>query len=101
MCEEVIKKYHGQPIGEDGLLLQVRYADTGAQKELKRVTTERRKFRTTEYNVGAYGSVADLVARSPASSFLPGRLAQLEYQLPVTRDFDGPWKRDIPRTNTK
>lgn len=36
--------------------MQIRYADTPAQKELKRVTAERRQFRTNEYNVGAYGT---------------------------------------------
>ena len=38
------------------LMKQVRYADTPAQKELKRVTAERRQFRTNEYNIGAYGT---------------------------------------------
>lgn len=36
--------------------MQVRYADTPSQKELKRVTAERRQFRTNEYNIGAYGT---------------------------------------------
>ncbi|KAK5660216.1 hypothetical protein OQA88_12750 [Cercophora sp. LCS_1] len=35
-CEEVIKKYHGACIGEEGLMMQVRYADTPRQKDLKR-----------------------------------------------------------------
>ncbi|KAL2153265.1 hypothetical protein VTH82DRAFT_4420 [Thermothelomyces myriococcoides] len=55
-CEEIIKKYHGASIGEEGMLMQVRYADTPAQKELKRITAERRQFRTNEYNIGAYGT---------------------------------------------
>lgn len=38
--------------------MQVRYADTPAQKELKRITAERRQYRTNEYNIGAYGTVA-------------------------------------------
>jgi len=38
------------------MLMQVRYADTPAQKELKRITAERRQFRTNEYNIGAYGT---------------------------------------------
>lgn len=38
------------------LTSQVRYADTPAQKELKRITAERRQFRTNEYNIGAYGT---------------------------------------------
>lgn len=36
--------------------MNIRYADTPAQKELKRVTAERRQFRTNEYNIGAYGT---------------------------------------------
>ncbi|KAK3379979.1 hypothetical protein B0T24DRAFT_675714 [Lasiosphaeria ovina] len=55
-CEDIIKKYHGLSIGEEGLMMQVRYADTPAQKELKRITAERRQFRTNEYNIGAYGT---------------------------------------------
>ncbi|KAK3990059.1 hypothetical protein QBC44DRAFT_239958 [Cladorrhinum sp. PSN332] len=55
-CEDIIKKYHGASIGEEGMLMQVRYADTPAQKELKRITAERRQFRTNEYNIGAYGT---------------------------------------------
>ncbi|KAK4251551.1 hypothetical protein C7999DRAFT_37586 [Corynascus novoguineensis] len=55
-CEDIIKKFHGASIGEEGMLMQVRYADTPAQKELKRITAERRQFRTNEYNIGAYGT---------------------------------------------
>ncbi|PBP17405.1 RNA binding protein MSSP-2 [Diplocarpon rosae] len=65
VCEEIIRKFHGHPIGEEGLLLQVRYADTPAQKDLKRITTERRQFRTNEYNVGAYGGPVEMIALSP------------------------------------
>lgn len=43
--------------------MNIRYADTPAQKELKRVTAERRQFRTNEYNIGAYGT--SLVGMSP------------------------------------
>lgn len=43
--------------------MNIRYADTPAQKELKRVTAERRQFRTNEYNIGAYGT--PLVGLSP------------------------------------
>lgn len=48
--------FHNQALGDDRLNMQIRYADTPAQKELKRVTAERRQFRTNEYNVGAYGT---------------------------------------------
>jgi hypothetical protein len=96
VCEEIIRKFHGQPIGEEGLLLQVRYADTPAQKDLKRITTERRQFRTNEYNVGAYGSSgAEAIALSPPlsvpSPMLP-RASQIAHHLPSR--LSGSWKRD-------
>ncbi|KAI1265586.1 hypothetical protein F5Y18DRAFT_426677 [Xylariaceae sp. FL1019] len=56
ICDAVIEEYQGVNLGPDGLAMQIRYADTPAQKELKRVTAERRQFRTNEYNVGAYGT---------------------------------------------
>jgi hypothetical protein len=93
VCDEIIKKFHGQPIGEEGLLLQVRYADTPAQKDLKRVTTERRQFRTNEYNVGAYGASPEMVALSPPMlSPVMHRMA-LPRQIPNSRA-SGPWKRE-------
>ncbi|CAM1511579.1 Fc.00g090920.m01.CDS01 [Cosmosporella sp. VM-42] len=63
VCDEVIRKFNGVSIGEEGLLMNIRYADTPAQKELKRVTAERRQFRTNEYNIGAYGT--PLVGMNP------------------------------------
>ncbi|KAK8867808.1 RNA binding protein MSSP-2 [Apiospora arundinis] len=56
ICDAIIQRFHNQPLGDDRLNMQIRYADTPAQKELKRVTAERRQFRTNEYNVGAYGT---------------------------------------------
>lgn len=97
VCEEIIRKFHGQPIGEEGLLLQVRYADTPAQKDLKRITTERRQFRTNEYNVGAYGAPAELLALSPIiPSPLVPRTSQIARHMPVSRA-SGSWKRDLSR----
>ncbi|KAL1912201.1 hypothetical protein Sste5344_002034 [Sporothrix stenoceras] len=58
ICEQVIKNYHGMSIGQDHFIMQVRYADTPSQKELKRITSERRQYRTNEYNIGAYGTHA-------------------------------------------
>lgn len=76
-------------------MLQVRYADTPAQKDLKRITTERRQFRTNEYNVGAYGTPADIAALSPpvASPLLP-RASQIARHLPSSSRASGSWKRD-------
>ncbi|KAI1201322.1 hypothetical protein F5X97DRAFT_338882 [Nemania serpens] len=56
ICDSVIEEFQGLKLGPDGLPMQIRYADTPAQKELKRITSERRQFRTNEYNVGAYGT---------------------------------------------
>ncbi|KAI1113464.1 hypothetical protein F5Y14DRAFT_462372 [Nemania sp. NC0429] len=56
ICDRVIEEFQGLKLGPDGLPMQIRYADTPAQKELKRITSERRQFRTNEYNVGAYGT---------------------------------------------
>ncbi|KAF6524183.1 hypothetical protein HZS61_012682 [Fusarium oxysporum f. sp. conglutinans] len=56
ICDDVIERFHGSSVGDEGLLMNIRYADTPAQKELKRVTAERRQFRTNEYNIGAYGT---------------------------------------------
>ncbi|KAH8880664.1 hypothetical protein GQ53DRAFT_833123 [Thozetella sp. PMI_491] len=55
-CEDIIHKYHGVTLGKENQQIQIRYADTPAQKELKRITAERRQFRTNEYNIGAYGT---------------------------------------------
>ncbi|KAH7411118.1 hypothetical protein BKA64DRAFT_569614 [Cadophora sp. MPI-SDFR-AT-0126] len=95
ICEEIIKKFHGQPIGEEGLLLQVRYADTPAQKDLKRITTERRQFRTNEYNVGAYGGPVDMLTLSPSVPSMPSpvgpRTGQIAAHFPSRAS--GTWKR--------
>ncbi|KAK9435322.1 RNA binding protein MSSP-2 [Metarhizium brunneum] len=80
ICDEIIKKYNGVGIGEEGLLMNIRYADTPAQKELKRVTAERRQFRTNEYNIGAYGT--PLVGMSPT---LYNQQSQWRRTLPVSR----------------
>ncbi|RYO94633.1 hypothetical protein DL766_009783 [Monosporascus sp. MC13-8B] len=56
ICDQIIKDFTNIKLGEEGLPMQIRYADTPSQKELKRITAERRQFRTNEYNVGAYGT---------------------------------------------
>ncbi|KAH0566335.1 hypothetical protein GP486_000271 [Trichoglossum hirsutum] len=76
--DEVIKLFHGQPVGREGLLLQVRYADTEEQKKLKDETTRRRQFRATEYTASArsvghapeYAAMARSAGHSPEP--LPG-----------------------------
>ncbi|KAJ2972521.1 hypothetical protein NUW58_g9169 [Xylaria curta] len=70
VCDKVIEEFQGMKLGPDGLPMQIRYADTPAQKELKRITSERRQFRTNEYNVGAYGTT--MVGMGPAIYNQPG-----------------------------
>lgn len=80
VCDEVIRKFNGVRIGDEGLLMNIRYADTPSQKELKRVTAERRQFRTNEYNIGAYGT--PLVGMNPSL-----------YGQPQSQ-----WRRSIPQS---
>ncbi|KAI1409605.1 hypothetical protein F5Y13DRAFT_203279 [Hypoxylon sp. FL1857] len=67
VCDQVIKEFQGIRLGTEGQQLQIRYADSEAQKELKRITAKRRQFRTNEYNVSAYGTT--LVGMSPAHGY--------------------------------
>lgn len=81
-------------------MLQVRYADTPAQKDLKRITTERRQFRTNEYNVGAYGAIPEGsmgTLSSPMASPLLPRATQIASHFPSRAS--GPWKRDTTSNN--
>jgi hypothetical protein len=73
VCEKVIKNFHGIQVGKENHVMQVRYADTPAQKELKRITAERRQYRTNEYNIGAYGTPAVGLNPSIYSSSMWGR----------------------------
>lgn len=63
---------------------QVRYADTESQKTLKRVTAERRQFRTNEYNVGAYGGIVHQASmEDDYQAPMYPRLAQMNSLAPV------------------
>ncbi|KAF5556733.1 sporulation-specific 5 [Fusarium napiforme] len=81
ICDEVIERFHGSSVGDEGLLMNIRYADTPAQKELKRVTAERRQFRTNEYNIGAYGT--PLVGYG--GSMYPHHSQNRRAAIPITR----------------
>jgi len=71
ICEEIIAKYHGQPFGDEGTKLQIRYADTDEQKKLKNLTTERRQFKTHEYNAVVFGGTSPYQYPSPTSDGFP------------------------------
>lgn len=97
ICDEIVRKFNGIGIGEEGLPMNIRYADTPAQKELKRVTAERRQFRTNEYNIGAYGT--PLVGLNPA---LYNQQAHWRRNLPQSRRFasgDSGVDTDLPLTS--
>ncbi|KAF4456985.1 hypothetical protein F53441_1000 [Fusarium austroafricanum] len=81
ICDEVIERFHGFNVTDEGLLMNIRYADTPAQKELKRVTAERRQFRTNEYNIGAYGT--PLVGYG--GSMYPHHVQSRRAAIPITR----------------
>ncbi|KAK9474151.1 uncharacterized protein V1510DRAFT_361536 [Dipodascopsis tothii] len=51
VAEDVINKFHGQPIGENGTPIQVRFSDTEAQKKLKQITVKKRNWRAHEYHL--------------------------------------------------
>ncbi|KAK9455463.1 hypothetical protein V1511DRAFT_521223 [Dipodascopsis uninucleata] len=51
VAEEIISKFNGQPIGESGTPIQVRFSDTEAQKKLKQITVKKRNWRAHEYHV--------------------------------------------------
>ncbi|KAI1095804.1 hypothetical protein F5B19DRAFT_488978 [Rostrohypoxylon terebratum] len=65
VCDKIIEHFQGMPLGPENLPLQIRYADSQRQKELKRVTAKRRQWRTNEYNVSAYGTT--LVGGGPTN----------------------------------
>ncbi|KZF23138.1 hypothetical protein L228DRAFT_267155 [Xylona heveae TC161] len=56
ICDEVISRYNGQSIGDEGDHLQIRYADTADQKQLKEKTSTNRQLRAHEYNTAVYGA---------------------------------------------
>ncbi|KAK9488459.1 hypothetical protein V1527DRAFT_510564 [Lipomyces starkeyi] len=51
VAEDIIAKFNGQPIGEGGMPIQVRFSDTEAQKRLKQVTLKKRSWRAHEYHL--------------------------------------------------
>ncbi|KUJ07373.1 uncharacterized protein LY89DRAFT_601477 [Mollisia scopiformis] len=81
-CDEIIKKFHGRPICGGGHSLQVRYADTSAQKDLKSVTFQARK-----HNVSAYRG--DTSSPPPASASPTLRRTESAHQLSRSSSHSG------------
>lgn len=69
-CNQIIQEYNGKPIGTEGHILGVRYADTQAQKQLKSVTAERRQYKTMEYNSAVFGNAAPFMTSPATASFV-------------------------------
>ncbi len=69
----MIQTLHGKPVGEgkDAALLQLRYADTKEQKQLKMETAERRQFKAEEYNFAAFGPASPYGFQSPIEGIFP------------------------------
>ncbi|KAM4061523.1 RNA recognition motif domain-containing protein [Hirsutella rhossiliensis] len=49
VSDEVIREFHGTLVGPGQRRISVRYAETPAQRELRRITAQRRQTRVTEY----------------------------------------------------
>ena len=92
MCKAIIQQYNGQAIGDQGLPISIRFADTPDQKRLKALTQERRQYKTHEYNVAAFGpgspyshyaSVLSPVSSplQPQSPIINTQVTQLAYRL--------------------
>lgn len=82
VCEEVIKNFNNTPVrSQDGeaYLIQIRYADTPDQKNLKQTTTAARQYRTAEYESVTSGrtpfmSPVGLANRNTSPGYaLPGK----------------------------
>lgn len=58
VCQEIIKNFHNTPVAKPGSeeqLIQIRFADTQDQKNLKQQTAAARQFRTAEYEFATQG----------------------------------------------
>ena len=100
ICEQVIRTFNNMTVGEGkhATELQIRYADTEKQKQLKTCTAERRQFKTNEYNEAVYGpgspygfySPLSATFQSPVPVRAPGQVGQVghgatSHQLPQSR----------------
>ncbi|KAK4697497.1 hypothetical protein P7C71_g584, partial [Lecanoromycetidae sp. Uapishka_2] len=70
VCQQIIDAFNNKDIGEGktATTLQIRYADTTKQKELKKYTAEKRQFKTNEYNEAVYGPDSPWRRYSPLST---------------------------------
>ena len=73
ICQKIIDTFNNKIIGEgkNATTLQIRYADTEPQKQLKTYTAEKRQFKTQEYNEAVYGPNSPYRFYSPISGTFP------------------------------
>ena len=93
ICEEMIEAFNNRPIGEgkDATTLQIRYADTEEQKQLKAFTAVKRQFKADEYNEAVYGV--------PFNAYSPGGAS---YQSPLqsrTQGINDSWINHSPASS--
>ncbi|KAG8527551.1 uncharacterized protein KY384_007703 [Bacidia gigantensis] len=69
ICDEIVQAFNNRTIGEDHdtTMLQIRFADTEEQKQLKAFTAVKRQFKADEYNEAAYGVLGSSYSPSAAS----------------------------------
>ena len=58
ICGEIIAAFNNKVIedGKSSTMLQIRFADTEEQKQLKAATAVKRQFKADEYNEAVYGT---------------------------------------------
>ena len=98
ICEEVIANFSGQPIGTEGAVLNIRYADTENQKILKSKTAKSRQFKTDEYNAAVYAPQSPYNMVSPSNGVFPspmngGYPSPLQIRLPNPLSY---WQNSSP-----
>ena len=88
ICEQVLEHFNNHPMltGDDNSVLQLRYADSQAQKKLKEESAAHRGFKANEYNMEAFGPASPFY-RSPITPIYPSPL-----QSSGSRS-GGPWRR--------
>ena len=88
-CNEIIQNFTGQPVGDKGATLNIRYADTEEQKRLKTSTAEKRQFKTNEYNTAVWGPSSPYTVHSPLATSFPSPLP-LQTMIPGSNGFWAP-----------
>ncbi|KAK9324844.1 hypothetical protein V1517DRAFT_316481 [Lipomyces orientalis] len=90
VAEDIISKFNGQPIGEGGMPIQVRFSDTEAQKRLKQVTLKKRSWRAHEYHLLAAQRALEDYSMPKPLMYKPFVLSPEAIPYPVPPALSGP-----------